>query len=188
MYLALFVIPWMLLYSLSSLAMNHVASFKRYYGGQVVNWQKEQERNLAMQFSSDATTRFMAEQILRDLQLEGNYNVDASKDGKVLTILRIDPITPRRITYRRLEGRLLIEKQEFRVQPFLSELHRRRGYQSSFVIDDLWAAAVDLAIVAILFWVLSGIWLWWELKVTRRLGLLCALSGIALYVVFVVSI
>ena len=71
MYLALFVMPWMLLYALSSLAMNHVASFKRYYGGQVVNWQKEQERNLAMQFSSDATPRFMAEQILRDLQLEG---------------------------------------------------------------------------------------------------------------------
>lgn len=47
---------------------------------------------------------------------------------------------------------------------------------------------MDLVIVAMLFWVLSGLWMWWELKVTRRLGAIFIFGGIALFGFFLLTI
>jgi hypothetical protein len=47
---------------------------------------------------------------------------------------------------------------------------------------------VDLFIVAVVFWVFSGVWMWWEMKTTRRWGALAAGAGIAIFGMFVVSI
>jgi hypothetical protein len=188
MYLGLFLAPWMLMYALSTIVMNHRAAFREGYGGELVRWQIEQERQLGLQFSADATPAFMAAQIMRELELDGNHNVNRSRDGKKLTILRTDPLAPRRISYTPEDGKLVIEKQELRTQPFLESLHRRRGFQSSVLLDDLWGGVVDLVIIAMVFWVLSGLWMWWELKVTRRAGALVALSGIVLFTLFLFRI
>ena len=51
-------------------------------------------------------------------------------------------------------------------------------------MDDLWAVSIDVWVVAVLVWILSGLWMWWQLKPTRRLGLVGALIGFALYGLF----
>ena len=48
--------------------------------------------------------------------------------------------------------------------------------------------AVDLFIAAVIFWVFSGVWMWWELKTTRRWGALAAVGGIALFGVFLIAL
>ena len=98
------------------------------------------------------------------------------------------PITPRRITYTPADGRLVIESQVFRTPAFLERMHRRRGYQSGYALDDTWAFSVDLVIVAMIFWVASGLWMWWEMKVTRRLGFAFAASGVAIFALFLSTI
>lgn len=188
MYLALFLTPWMLMYALSTIVMNHREWFKAYYGGSLVQWEKEKEQVFAAQFSADASAQFMAAQILRELGVDGNFNANLSRDRKKLTIFRTDPITPRRFTFTPADGKLLIEKQAFRSQPFLESLHRRRGFQSKFLLDDVWGATVDLVILAMVFWVISGLWMWWELKTTRRLGGWFALAGLALFTMFLFTI
>jgi hypothetical protein len=188
MYLALFLVPWMLMYSLSTMVMNHREFFKQRYGGSLEHWDKEKELRLPLPFNSNAPPREVGEQVLRELRLKGNFNARFSRDRQKLTILRTDPITPRRIVYMPGDGKLLVEKSAFRSQTFLESLHRRRGYQSPVLLDDLWGASVDLAIVAMVFWVLSGLWMWWELKGTRWLGALFALTGCALYALFFLSI
>ncbi len=188
MYVGLFLMPWILMYGLSTIVMNHREHFKEVYGGNLVNWLKESEQPYAGQFSGKLDAPVMAEQILRDLKMEGNFQANLTKSGSKLTINRTDPITPRRITYTPADGKLLIEKQEFRTQPFLERFHRRRGYDNRYLLDDLWAVSVDIAIVGILVWVASGVWMWWELKVTRRLGLVCVLGGTALFALFLFTI
>jgi hypothetical protein len=188
MYAALFVAPWLIMYGLSTFAMNHRAFFKQRYGGALVRWLPESEQIYAGRFSPGAEPRLIAEQILRDLRLEGNYNVNLKKSDGALTIVRTDPIAPKRITYHLADRKLAVEKQEFRVEPFLESLHRRRGYQSDYALDDAWAVSVDLAIAAMVFWVLSGLWMWWELKVTRLAGALCLAGGLAIFIMFVVTI
>jgi hypothetical protein len=180
MYLALFLTPWVLMYALSTLAMTHRAAFHQSF--HTSPWEKETEQVLPARFSADATPDFMGDQILRYLHLDGGFRAALSKDKNTLTVLRNDPISPRRITYTLADGHLLVEKQAFAAQPFLERMHRRRGYGGSFVADNAWAVSVDVVIVAMTFWVLSGLWMWWELKVTRYTGIAVALSGIVLFV------
>ena len=189
MYLALFLSPWMLMYGLSTIVMNHRPFFKDLYGGNLVSWTMERQQPYGGQFSAKTEGRAVADQILRDLGMEGNSNVNPGRAGAAkYTIVRTDPITPRRITYTPADGKLVVERQEFRTQPFLESLHRRRGYKSDFALDDAWAVSVDLAIIGMVFWVASGIWIWWELKTTRRLGMICLAAGVAVFGTFIFAI
>ena len=185
MYLALLLAPWVLLYALSTLSMTHRTAFPPDFYS--TPWEKVGDQVLAAQFSADATPDFMGQEILETLHLEGNFRATLSEDKKTLSIVRNDPVAPRRIIYTPADGHLVIEKQNFAVQPFLERMHRRRGFGGSFVADNAWAASIDLVVVAMIFWILSGLWMWWELKTTRATGLGVALSGIALFVVLVLT-
>ncbi len=188
MYLALFLTPWVLMYALSTMAMNHRGFFKKLYGTGPAPYEVEKEQTCVRKFSSDATTAAIAEQLLKDLGLEGTYTVRGSIAGGRLTILRQDPVSPRRITYNAADGRLLVEKEVFRVPAFLERMHRRRGYQHKYLIEDAWASSVDAFIVAMIFWAGSGLWMWWELGETRRWGAISAACGVALFALFLLKL
>jgi len=40
--------------------------------------------------------------------------------------------------------------------------------------------------VAMGSWALSGLWMWWEMKVTRALGALAFLGGVGLFAVYLI--
>jgi hypothetical protein len=182
-FLGLLLAPWILLYALSTIGMNHSEVFRPHH----LPWERESEQVLPMQFSAAATPEFMGEQILRTLHLEGNFRADLNQDRNTLTIVRNESIYLRRITYSVRDGNLLVERQPFATQLFLERMHRRRGYDAGFAADNGWAVSVDIFVVAITFWVLSGLWMWWELKTTRRAGAVVALSGIALFVALILT-
>jgi hypothetical protein len=129
----------------------------------------------------------MAEQILMSLDLDGSHNVRPRRDGSIV-INRGDLVSPRRITYTPSDGKVVVEKQEYRTNALLERFHRRRGYATGYGLDTAWAVTVDLVIVAMVFWALSGLWMWWELKVTRKLGALAALAGVALFGLYLITI
>ena len=68
---------------------------------------------------------------------------------------------------------------------FLKRIHRLRGFPGG-VSKDLWGIAVELFCLAVLFWVLSGLWMWWEMRATRRLGLAALLFGLLTFALFLV--
>jgi hypothetical protein len=117
------------------------------------------------------------------LNLEGNHRTQGSLEGRI-TITRNDPLAIRRIIYDPKRQTLNIERQVLRAAPFLEHMHRRRGYGTPYLSDDLWAITVDLFIFASVLWV----WMWWELKVTRRWGTISILGGIAILAFFLVTI
>ena len=90
-------------------------------------------------------------------------------------------MAPRRITWDSIGGKLVIERQEFRGPVLLERMHRRRGYQQPYAVEDTWAFSVDVAVVAMVFWSLSGLWLWWEIRPARRWGALSASVGVLLF-------
>jgi hypothetical protein len=67
-------------------------------------------------------------------------------------------------------------------------MHRRRGYDHPYLLEDMWGFTVDVAVVAMAFWSLSGVWLWWELKATRFWGALSFFGGLGLFGIFSVLI
>jgi hypothetical protein len=179
-------VPWILLYALSTIAMNHREAFRLNVQTRLP-WEKESEQVLRLQFSAGATPEFMGRQILQILHLDGSFRATLSADKNTLAVLRKQALAPRRITYSLAGGHLLVERQPFLTQPFLERMHHRRGYGASFVADNGWAVSVDAVIVAITLWVLSGLWMWWELKTTRFIGGIVALSGVALFVALILT-
>lgn len=187
MYLALFLSPWMFMYALSTMVMNHRGFFRDRYGGNPVVFEKEREQSYALALAPEAEPKQIAEQILKDLDLEGTFAARRNADGAVI-IQRLDLIHPRRITWTPAEGKLAIEREVFRTPAFLERMHRRRGFQHDIPLEDVWAFSVDLVIAAMVFWVASGLWMWWELRTTRRLGALFAAGGLTLFAFFLFTI
>ena len=188
MYLALFLTPWMLMYALSTLVMNHRNFFREQNEEDAVRYEKESEQTYGGTFAPDAGLSMKALQILKSLNMEGSHDARESPDRKTLRINRHDPLSPRRISFSADDGKLVVERQVFRTPAFLERMHRRSGYDSGYAVDRTWAFSVDLVVITMIFWGLSGLWLWWELRVTRWLGLLCAGLGIGLFGFFLATI
>ena len=188
MYLALFLTPWMLIYALSGLVLNHFQAVAAFYGGTVGHFEKVGERAYQGGFPADATPRMIGAQILEDLGLSGAFNVQGNASGPKLTIARTAAFAQYRITYFRDENRLLIERQSFTPPVFVNRSHFRHGYEQPFLSARVWGFIVDLAIVGMLFWVLSGLVMWWEIKPARFAGGAFALAGIAMFGVLLFTI
>lgn len=181
MYLALFLAPWMIGYALSTLAMNHRMP-------RPTTFITESEQQYANVFEPATPPREMAQQILRDLNLEGAFGVQGpAPDGRV-TIIRQGMLSPRRITFTPRDRRVVIERMELETSGFLNRFHRRRGYQQPHAADLAMAISVDAVIVAMVFWAVSGLWMWWEMRATRWWGLACAATGIGIFTFFVLVI
>lgn len=178
LYLALFLSPWILIYALSTLAMNH-----KQRQGKPPQWELVSRGPYEGVFPDNATHHVIARQILTSLSIDGAHQASQSKDG-VVVIQRFTPIAPMRLSYQPTTRELTIERQAASTTAFLERMHRRRGFQHPYLLEDTWALSVDFFIFGVLFWSLSGLWLWWELKVTRTLGALALAGGIALFALF----
>ena len=181
MYLALFLAPWMLAYALSTIVMNHRMPRPTVFV-------TESEQDYPNVFEAGTPPREIAQQILSDLNLDGAFGVQGpTRDGR-LTINRQGMLSPRRITFSPQDRRVVVERLELETSGFLNRFHRRRGYQQPYAADLAMAISVDAVIVAMVFWALSGLWMWWEMRATRWWGLACATAGMGIFVLFVMAI
>ena len=180
MYLALFLTPWMTMYALSTVVFNHGELLQG-----TPNFIRERQLTYTHPFPAKATPRRMAEQIFADLHLPGAFQVE-SGDELPLRAVRQDPVTPRRITYSPEDHSLLVEREAFRTSNFLTRLHSSLGYGGKHAARQVWAAGVDLSILATFLWIFSGFWMWWELKITRVWGAVATVIGLALFALFLV--
>ncbi|MBI5772798.1 MAG: hypothetical protein HZA89_03520 [Verrucomicrobia bacterium] len=188
MYLALFLTPWMIIYALSGLVLNHGQAVRALYGGNFAKFEKVGEREYTAAFSADADVKMIGAQILEHLGLAGTFNVQGGPNQPKLVINRNAAFAIHRITYFRKENRLLIEKQPFTAPAFVNRAHFRHGYGQPFLSLKIWAVAVDLVIVAMMFWIASGLWMWWEIRPARAWGAAFALVGLGVFGVLLATI
>ena len=187
MYLGLFLFPWMLMYAMSTAAMNHRGFFAGVYGASPLTYQIERTFAFDGVFPPDADLRTVSRQILDAAGLDGSHGVSRRQDG-ALVITRNDLLNPRRLTYVPADRTVIVERLSHRPNAFLERFHRRRGYATGYAVDTVWAVSVDLVIVAMVFWGLSGLWLWWEMKVTRRFGAAAIAAGVGLFAFFLATL
>jgi hypothetical protein len=181
LYLALFLTPWILMYAASTFVMNHRTWF---HGDEPAppRWETVADFVYDGEFPPGAGPEGMAHQLLTGMGMDGAHQA-AFRDGR-LVINRNRAPRPVRITYTAADRHVVVERQQWEAAGFLERMHRRRGYQAPYLGEDIWAFTVDLTIGAILFWTLSGFWLWWEMRPTRRLGFLITCGGCALFCFF----
>ena len=184
MFSALFLGPWMLMYALSTLVMTHRAFVVSLYSSENPLMVTERELEYTRSFPTTATREEIGHQILEDLGLGGRCYVSGGRNGAPLVINRQEALRIRRITFDPAAHKILIQREEFRALTFLERMHRRRGYDHPYALENAWGFSVDVAVVAMAFWSLSGIWLAWELKSTRFWGALSFAGGLGLFVLF----
>jgi hypothetical protein len=186
LYLGLFVTPWLMMYALSTLVFNHAAQvdrfYQRLYGPHSNQYVLERQLSYDRTFPQQTTLRTRAEEILADLHLTGSFGVETAADRLIIT--RRDPWIPRRITFDPGTHRLVIERQNSRLATFLTTLHTQVSYANRLPRIKAWALSVDVTIATMLILIFSGLWMWWELKVTRLLGSLFLLLGVLLFALF----
>ena len=188
MYLALFLTPWMVVYALSSFIFNHHAFFSG--GKPLAQFEKVEEREYKAVFSDDIEPREAGLQILRDLNREGAFWVGQNQKltAKRFTVNRNRAIGPERIHYYPQENKVIIERQKTTTASLLVGLHLKHGIGHPGIAADLWGIILDLVIVGMLFWVLSGVWMWLEIKLARLWGAVSVLSGIGLFLLLMFTV
>lgn len=188
MYLALFLTPWMIIYALSGLALNHVPLIRQFYGERFIQFEKVEERPYTAAFSADATPRMIGAQILEELGLSGSFFVPPNANAQRLVINRNSAFAQHRITWFRAENRLLVEKHSFNPAVFVNRAHFRHGYEQPFLSSKIWAVIVDLAVLGMVFWAISGIWMWWEIRPARWPGAIAGVLGLGLFGVLLATL
>lgn len=81
-----------------------------------------------------------------------------------------------------LQGRLLSEVQpaELGWRRFLLRLHTVHGFNGGIGPRWFWSTLVDVVSLAMLFWVGSGVWMWWKVRSTRWLGATLLVAGFSI--------
>jgi hypothetical protein len=188
LFTGLFLAPWMLMYALSTLVMIHRNYVNSFYSSKTPALITERELDYTRSFPTNMTREQIAPQILRDLGLDGTHSVSGGRNGQPLVINRQNALSTRRVTFNAASGKVMIQREEFRAATFLDRLHRRRGYNQPYALEDTWGVTVDFAVVTMVFWSLSGIWLWWEIKHVRLWGTLSLVAGLGLFALFAIFI
>src|SRR5262249_43233473 len=183
MFAGLFLAPWMLMYALSTLVMTHRDYVSSFYPSKNPAMVTERQLDYSGSFPTNLTREQIGQQILQHIGLDGTYDVSGGRNGKPLVIHRRHALCTRRITFDASKNNLLVEREEFRALSFLERMHRRRGY-NAYPLENTWGFTVDVAVVTMVFWSLSGLWLWWEIKATRRWGALSLAAGTGLFAIF----
>src|SRR5262249_47366511 len=172
--------------ALSTLVMTHRDFVRSFYPSENPAMVTERELDYMRSFPATTTREEIARQILQDVGLGGTHWVSGGKNGQHLVVNRQHGLENRRITFDGATHKILIQREEFRVSSFLEKMHRRRGYDNPYTLEDTWGFTVDVAVVVMAFWSLSGIWLWWELRSTRFWGALALTTGLGLFGMFLI--
>ena len=172
LYLGLFLLPWLLMYGISSFLISHHAWFR---SEEAPPWQPVFEREYRRAIPDGVDLREVAHEILKDCGLEGAYWVQRPGPDEI----RINRFRFRdeiRVVYSIKDQRLRAERQQLRWDQVVLRMHFRGGFQQPSLWDDLWAILVDVACVGILVWVGSGVVMWWRVRRLRLWGAV-ALGG-----------
>ncbi len=168
LYLGMLLIPWLLVFGLSTFMFNHGDSFHplRPADPQFVPlWEKGYTLPRPI---TDTNLREVAAQLLADNGLRGAFG--ARQQGNVLNITLQNFLEPTKLTYNLNTKQLRAEKKKFAWVEVLQRLHFRAGYNGSSLLANVWPVIVDVFCVTMLIWILTGLYLWWKIRVSRRWG------------------
>lgn len=169
LYLGMLLIPWMLVYALSTVMFNHRDAFRSNHAATPQQWVSLWERDytVAAPDGNDAV-RATAQKILDDNGIKGGFF--ARRQGDKLNINVQNFWRPKRLTYEFGAKKLRAEERKFEWTELLARLHERTGYGSGGALNNLWAFMVDAYCITSLIWIATGLYLWWKLSATRLWG------------------
>jgi hypothetical protein len=175
LYLAMFLMPWFLMYGVSSIAFSHSV-----YDDGAGSWIPlfEKDFRVPLPAARDQDQEIGA-QIMKEAGTEGEAFYIYRSQPRTVNVILFRFLAPRQIVYLADESKIVMQKQEFRWDRFLKSLHSRGGFRQDLFLNDAWAVTVDVVMIAILTWIASGIYMWWHVPAVRFWGFVALGGGCA---------
>ena len=185
LYLGLFLMPWLLMYGVSSFIVIHQAWFLSDRPAREVLFEKAYSHSVNLQGANNSPElRAAAREILKECNLAGAFWVDKPGSDR----LHIERFTFRdsiSLTYSVKDQKLKAERRSMRVPQTIMRMHFRGGYEQPTFGNKSWGLLVDLACAGIIIWVVSGLIMWWRLPRLRTWGAVAVGGGILSFVLLV---
>ncbi len=186
LYLGLLLMPWMLVYAVSTLMLNHrgITQALRASDPQWVQlWQKEYHLALP---ESGASLRDTAAKVIAEHGFSGAFGVN--RQGQSLNINLFKFWRPQRLIYQIDQNQLIAEEKKFSWAELTLRMHFRTGYGQPGFLNNLWPLAVDLYCLTSLIWVATGLYLWWKIPIVRRAGWLAIAGGLLAFIILLLTV
>jgi hypothetical protein len=186
LYLGLALLPWLFMYGISSAPFAHNQFFEqRDAAKKLPLWTLRSERSLDVPVPDDPPgLRAFGAALLRDAGIEGtSYGVHRQSPTQV-NVYSYSFWKSTQLKYFLDEKRLTVEDRRFRWDHFLTGMHGRGGFEQEGVLATSWSVVVDLVCLALVVWIASGRYMWWDLRGHRRWGWVAILAGTISFVVF----
>lgn len=178
LYLALALLPWFLMYGLSSISFSHGAYFEaRDKATGAPLWIPRFDRTgYEIAIPEGPEMRAFADQVVRDTGLDGAYGAYRQNPNQINVYVHTFWKSTQ-VKYFIKEKKLVGEDRRFRWDHFLTGMHAKGGFENGG-LHDVWSVVIDVVCVAMLLWVLTGLVMWWNLPATRAWGWAALLAGI----------
>ena len=183
LYLALFLLPWYLLYGVSSIPFNHSQYFdERDKAKGLPQWTKRFERPYEIAISEGSELRAVGDRILKDAGIEGAHGTYRQSTNQV-NVYVYTFWHSTQLKYFIDEKKLVCEDRRFRWDHFLTGMHAKGGFEQGG-LHDLWSVVVDLVCLGMFLWIFTGLVMWWSLPFTHRWGWVAIGSGFSSFAWF----
>ncbi len=183
LYLALSLMPWFLMYGLSSIPFSHPKWMDAWFNDGAPMWTTRFDRSYDLAVPANADLKPIGARIVKDSGLEGAFGTYRNNEREV-NVYMYSFWKSTRLTYFPRDKRLLAEDMRFRWDRFLTGMHARGGFEQPGTLHKAWAVTVDLVCVGFLVWIASGLIMWWQLRSARGWGWLALGGGTLLFAAF----
>ncbi len=183
LYLALFLLPWFLMYGVSSIPFSHNQYFEdRDKAKGIPLWTKRFERSYEIAIPDGPELRAVGDRIMKDHGLEGAHGTYRQNANQV-NVYIYTFWKSAQLKYFIAEKKLICEDRRFRFEHFLTGMHAKGGFEQGG-LHDLWGVVVDLVCLGMIFWIVTGLVMWWTLPFARVWGWVAFGSGVASFAWF----
>lgn len=186
LYLGLALLPWFLMYGVSSIPFAHSQFFERRDAAKGLPlWTLRATHTVDVPVpESPPELRALGAALLRQADVPaGSFGVYRQSP----TQINVYAYSFRRSTQLKYfvdEKRMTVEDRRFRWDHFLTGMHARGGFEQEALLDRSWSVIVDLVCVAIVLWILSGLYMWWGLPGSRTWGWITIAAGSVSFIFF----
>ena len=182
LYMGLFLLPWMIMFGVSTIPINHT------FSPDPVTWTPVGERQFdAAVPAAGENLRPIGRQMMDAAGVNGGYFVNRANPRQV-NVNHPNFLTPVRIIYYADQSRITVEHRNFSARQFITSMHTRGGYDLGGAWDSVWAFFVDVVCVGLLLWIATGIYMWWHLPTTRGWGWLALGAGALSFAIIVATL
>lgn len=186
LYLGLALLPWFLMYGISSLPFAHNRYFENRDAAKGLPlWTMRLERSYEAPVpAGQEELREFGRGILREVGLKPvNFGVYRQSPTRLIvnTYSFLESI---RVIYASDRKWLTVEDRRFRFDQFLTGMHARGGFEQDGFLSDSWGVMVDIVCLAMIGWILTGYYMWWGIPGHRRWGTVAIIAGVGAFVVF----